>query len=167
MAGTPLRAFVTLLFALLLPGCAAYQLGDPSEPLVRAVRLEPVQDRAAVPQIRGLLARDLATSLVRGGQVTLDDDAGAVLEVVIVRWNTRERTTRVDDTGRAFSVDATLGAEVTLTAADGTRWLDQTFVTAETTLFAEPSLSAAEFQAMPPLSAELAARIAQLVTNPW
>ena len=151
-----------------LVGCASYQLGDPGEPRVASLRLLPLEDRAAAPQVRGQLQRDLAEAFLQTGTVQLTQSrTSPTLAVVLTQWGTRERTTRSDDTGRAFSVELTLEAEVTLRDAAGGLLLNAVPVRAETTVFADPSLMDAQFQAMPQLTAELAQRIATLVSQPW
>ena len=149
-----LVGFGAALLLLLGNGCASYQLGDPAEP--------------RVPAVRGPLQRDLSEAFLTSGQVVLTtSDRSATMQVVLTDWGQRERTTRSDDTGRAFSVDLVLQAEVTLVSATGEVLLAAVPVRAETTIFADNSLMDAQFQAMPQLTTELAERIATLVTQPW
>jgi len=162
------RWWLLLGCMLVTAGCASYHLGDPNEPRVENLRLLPLVDRAGTPQIRSQLQRDLAEAFLQTGTMTLSQSTNRpTLEVVLTDWSQRERTTRSDDTGRAFSVEMRLQAEVTLRDTDGTLLLNAVPVRAETTVFATNSLIDAQFQATPQLTAELAQRIAQLVAHPW
>jgi len=152
-----------LAAAICLAACTSYQPGAAPPPPFRSLGIAPVSVQAYAPQSGPLLHRHLASVFLRTPgdlRITTPASAEAILEVVLVGYDRRLRTTRSDDTGLGRSFDITVTAEVTLRSADGSiRWLDAESVSVSDPAYAAGPLAQAEEQLLPALAERLAQRI--------
>jgi outer membrane lipopolysaccharide assembly protein LptE/RlpB len=159
---------VGMLGALLLTGCAHYQLGDASKLPYTSLSIAPIVNQSYAPQVQTYLSEALFTELVNHGRVALlpNGKAETSLKVVLTDYRKRIGATSREDTGRARSLDLTLEAYATLVDKEGNVLYAQTF-SATDSYYADNGSVAAESQAMPLLAHRLAEKIAKAVLGVW
>ncbi len=166
------RLFQTCLglCMLFLASCTAYQLGRPAASVPSSVYLAPVVNRADVPQVRALLTDALREEFLRAGgwQLQSENAAEARIEVTLVAFERSTAATSSTDTGRGVSFENRLVAEVTaLGTKTGEVLLRPFTIEASSLALIDPSLPDSEYQTLPALSAELAARIQDRLAYTW
>lgn len=165
-----LLVFTCLFSALLLGGCGRYQLGRNAEPPFRSVYVKPVSNASFAPQAQALLTTQVREAFLHDGlvQVRTEDEADAVLEIVLQDFRRTVAATRIEDTGLAEKLRLELRADCTLSdSRTGQVYFKNRLMTATADSFPEESSQQAEFQTMPTLTQNLARRIAYEVLQVW
>ena len=157
--------------ALLLAGCAHYQLGTGGRLTFATLYVAPVQNHAGLPQAQATAAADLREAFARDGRLTLvaaAAEADAVLEVTLVRYQRQVAASNPNDTGLARKFALVLDARCTLTDRRANRVLfrDRPLrVTRDA--FVDSGQLQSEYQAWPLLSSALAQSVAHSVLDVW
>ena len=113
-----LRLLPVLCAAVLLGGCASYQLGTGTTPKFSTLFIAPVTSETLIPQAQVLVTIQLREAFIRDGRITLvnsAESADAVLLVSLTGYSRDVSVSRQDDTGLARRFDVTLKAHATLT----------------------------------------------------
>jgi hypothetical protein len=161
-----------LAIALLgtLSACSHYRLGTSATLAFQSIFVAPVANASFAPQAGPLVTDRVRTVLARDGRLSLaasPGDAGASLQIRLVRFERDVLAARRDDTGLARKFGATLTAEITLTDSSGKILLDRRVVKATRDVFVDSGLQSTEYQTMPLLADALAAEIAHAVLDTW
>ncbi len=161
---------VIFLAISLFYGCASYQLGPPQGLPFRTLHVEMVGNEAMAPQAQALLTKNLIEAFLRDGTVAIvnSDRAEAELKVIISSYGLRQAATQEEDTvlGRSFGL--TLVATATLlNSGSGDFYFRDRLISADEIAYSDSGLNQAEFQAMPLLARNLAAKIKDSVLNTW
>lgn len=165
MKNTPLF-FVA---ALLLSGCAHYQLGTGNNPGYRTIALAPIDNRSFAPQIHAVLTDAVFQQFARGGGVKVEkesDQPEVVLHITVTDFNKYMGASSSTDSGRARSLAMTLKATARLTDTTGKELYVQEF-SASQEFYADSGLSRAESQGLPQLADLLAQKIYRAVVSKW
>lgn len=165
-----LLILATLAGALFLAGCGHYELGRHEKPPFRSVYVKPVANASFAPQAQALLTTQIREAILYDGllEVRTEDEADAVLEVVLQEFDKHIAATRTDDTGLAEKLRLQLKADCTLLdSRTGEIYMNNRSVVATADSFPQDSSVQAEFQSMPVLTQNLARRIAYEVLQVW
>ena len=164
------RAGAILLSTFLICGCASYKLGPPQGLPFRTLYVETVKNESIAPQAQALLTRNLIEAFLRDGTVSIVEKnrAEAALRVTISSYSRRRAATQEEDTvlGRSFG----LTLQVSATLVDNTNgdlYFKDRLISASEIAYSDSGLNQAEFQAMPLLARNLAAKIKDSVLNVW
>lgn len=161
-----------LALALLgsLSACSHYQLGTPATLAFSSVFVAPAANASFAPQAGPLVTDRVRTALARDGRLTLASsasDAGARLQIRLVRFERAVLAASRDDTAIARKFGATLTAEITLIDRSGKILLDRREVKSTRDVFVDSGLQPTEFHTMPLLADALATEIAHAVLDTW
>lgn len=166
-----LRLLPVLGAAILLGGCAGYQLGTGSAPKFSTLFIAPVASETLIPQAQVLVTTQLREAFGRDGRVTLvnsADAADAVLTVSLASYGREAVVARQDDTGLARRFDVTLQAKATLTDNRTKQTLfAQRVLTARRGVFTDSGLVPAEYETLPLLAELLAKEATHAVLDTW
>jgi hypothetical protein len=159
--------FAFLAFA----GCAHYQLGQGNRAPFNRLFLEPVADRARVPQSRALLDLRLREAFIRDGRSSLvaaATDADATLSVAIADYRREVIAVRENDTGlaRKFNVQLTLSCRLRDNRAGRVIWEDR-IITVTREVFTDSGQLQAEYQTLPLLAESAAAQVVHAALDVW
>ena len=167
----PLRLTFAVLFALLLGACAHYQLGTEGKLAFTTLYIEPVENKALLPQASALVSTQLRESLLRDSRVTLVNDpasADAVLHVTLTNYSRAQTAARSDDTGLARKFQLTLLAVCTLRDSHtGKVLFENRPVNAVKETYTDSGQLQSEYDTLPLLAASLADSIAHAVLDVW
>lgn len=151
---------------LLLAGCSAYRLGSGSTE-TRTIEVRQVRNATALPGIHAAMHQALVATLsadsrlrVRDGGEPLETEAVAVERIAI--------TQSPDEALIAGQLRVTLSVRCTLRSADGksVRFADRPF-SASAIVSASGDLGAAERNALPRLTSEIAAQVRDAAIGSW
>lgn len=157
-------------FALLLGGCAGYQLGAGAKLPFDSIYVAPVINRSLAPQAQALLTEQTQTRLIQSGRVKVEGKgaAQAQLTITLVDFKRTLAITQAADTQLARAFDLELVAEITVKDnRRGVVYIDAQRVRATQQVFADGSEALAERNAMPALTGSLALAIADAVEGVW
>lgn len=158
-----------LIAALLLSGCAHYQLGTGNNPGYRTIALAPIDNRSFAPQIHAVLTDAVFQQFARGGGVKVEQESEkpeVILHITVTDFNKYIGATAATDTGRARSLAMTLKATARLTDASGKELYAQEFSVSQE-FYADSGMSRAESQGLPQLADLLAQKIYRAVVSKW
>jgi hypothetical protein len=164
-----------LLFALPLlaglAGCGHYRLGTDAELPFNSIFIEPVVVKALIPQSRALFTTQLRDTFIQDGRVALantSETADTILQVVVRTYQREVATARPDDTGLARKFTVTLTADATLRdRRNGKALFEQRPLVVKRELFTDSGQLQAEYQLLPLLAADLAAKASHAVLDVW
>ncbi len=168
----------TLLALGLFAGCAHYQLGTTGKLNFQTLYIEPVENKAHIPQAVTSFSTQIREAFLHDGRVTLVNspaEADATLTVSLSRYGRDVTSARPEDTGLARKFNLQLTALCTLrdnrsqTALFEKRPLlveQQIFATA-TPEQADSEQLHAEYQALPLLATTLAQKITHTTLDVW
>ena len=175
-----LLSFFCAILALVAVSCAHYTLGNDAQPLpFSTVYVKPVVNKSFAPQTAQMVSSKLAEFLSQTPNLRLvsEDEAQAVLEVVLVDYFNRPYATRADDTALAASFSHEIVAKCTLYKSDGTYLFKDKTVKYRAISYierADPALGGGggnaqgpEYQAMSELARGLARRVADEALGIW
>jgi len=167
----PLRLTFAVSLALLLAGCAHYQLGADGKLAFATLYIEPVENKALLPQASALVGTQLRESILRDGRVALVDDpaqADAVLHVTLTSYSRAQTAARSDDTGLARKFQLTLLAVCTLRDNHtGKVLFENRPVNAVKESYTDSGQLQSEYNTLPLLAASLADSVAHAVLDVW
>lgn len=164
------RRLLALAVLGTLSACSHYRLGTAGTPAFATIFVAPAANASFAPQAGPLVTDRVRTTLARDGRLTLaasPADAGARLQIRLVRFEREVLAARHDDTALARKFAATLTAEITLTDRSGKILLDRRTVKASRDVFVDSGLQPTEYQTMPLLADALAIEIAHAVLDTW
>lgn len=152
-------------------GCAHYQLGTGEQPGFRTLHVEPVANKALVPQAQALVSTSLRAGFARDARVQLVNSAAgadATLTVVITGYRREVAAVREGDTGLARKFNVTLETACTLrNQRTGQAIFENRAVSAVREVFTDSGQLQAEYQTLPLLADALAARITHTTLDTW
>ncbi|MGA3007622.1 MAG: LPS assembly lipoprotein LptE [Opitutaceae bacterium] len=167
----PLRLTFVATFFLLVAACAHYQLGTGGQLAFSTLYIEPVENKALLPQAIALVGTQLRETLLRDGRVTLVNDparADAVLHVTLTQYSRVQTAARADDTGLARKFQLTLFAVCTLRDnRTGKTLFDQRPVSVAKEAYTDSGQLQSEYDTLPLLADSLANSIAHAVLDVW
>lgn len=164
------RRLLALTLLGTLSACSHYHLGTPAAPAFATIFVAPAVNASFAPQAGPLVTDRVRTALARDGRLTLaasPTDAGARLQIRLVRFERQVLAAQRDDTALARKFGATLTAEITLLDRSGKILLDRREVKASRDTFVDSGLQPTEYQTMPLLAEALATEIAHAVLDTW
>ena len=167
----PLRLTFAVVFALLLAACAHYRLGTDGKLAFATLYIEPVENKALLPQASALVGTQLRESILRDGRVTLVNDpaeADAILHVTLANYSRAQTAARSDDTGLARKFQLTLLAVCTLRDNRTSKVLfEKRPVSAVKEAYTDSGQLQSEYNTLPLLATSLADAIAHAVLDVW
>ena len=166
-----LKALVWPLLLLACAGCSHYRLGPGSETTFATLHVAPVIMRTLVPQAEPIIGTQLREAFVRDGRIQLvnsPEAADATLQLTVRDYRRDIATVRPGDTGLARKFTVTLQAEATLVDnRTGVVLFQDRPVIVRRDLFTDAGQLQAEYQLLPQLAQDLAARTAHAVLDTW
>ncbi len=129
-----------------------------------------VANKSTAPQAQALLTRNLTEAFLRDGRLSIvnEDQAEATLSVTLSGFDRRLAATEESDTVLGRSFNLTLEAAATLVDnGSGKIYFKNRKLAADEIAYADGGLNQAEYQAMPLLARNLAAKIKDSVVNTW
>ncbi len=167
----PLRLTFAVVFALLITACAHYRLGTGGQLAFTTLYIEPVENKALLPESTALVSTQLREAILRDGRVTLVNDpaqADAVLHVTLTNYSRAQTAARSDDTGLARKFQLTLLAVCTLRDNHTSRLLfENRPVSAVKEAYTDSGQLQSEYNTLPLLAASLADSVAHAVLDVW
>ncbi len=160
-----------LITVALLGGCGHYQLGTSGHVEFTTLYVAPVSMKALLPQAQPIIGTQIRESLLRDGRVTLvnsSDRADVRLNITVNDYQREVATVRPGDTGLARKFTITLIAEATLTVNGTGRVLfQQRQLIVKRDVYTDSGQQQAEYQLLPQLAQDLAAKITHTVLDTW
>jgi outer membrane lipopolysaccharide assembly protein LptE/RlpB len=157
--------------ALLLAGCSHYQLGTTGKLAFTTLYVEPVANKAHIPQAQAILSTRIRDAFANDSRVTLvnsPEAADATLQVVIKDYHRDISSLLEADPGRARKFTLTLGVDCTLRQnRTGQVLFADRRVSAQRDAFTDGGQLQAEYQDVPLLAQSLADKIAHAVLDVW
>lgn len=156
--------------AVLLVGCAGYQLGDGGELPFNSIYVPPPVNNSLAPQSAALLGASVISGLERSGRVHIAPDgvAQAKLSITLTDLTREISAEQADDTALARKWRVALTARCTLVnAQSGHVYFRDREVSAFDEVYVDSGFVAAEYQNMPVLAGKLADNIAHEVLAVW
>jgi hypothetical protein len=169
------RRLLSLLLATLallaIAGCAHYRLGTGAEPSFSTLYIEPIENRAVLPQARALLDTHLRDAFERDGRVTLagsPETADVTLRVVIQNFDRDVASVRESDTRLARKFTLTLATSCTLhDRRTGETLFSHRVVRTQRDAMTDGGQLQSEYQTVPLLAESLARKITHAVLDVW
>lgn len=162
---------LALVIATSLAGCSHYQLGTGGRAPLRTLYVEPVTNRAPVPQAEALLATQVRQAFVRDGRIELVNSPGAadaVLTIVISEYFREVAAVREDDTGLARKYNLTLGVTCTLKSQrGGPPGFERRPIRAVREAFTDGGQLQSEYQTLPLLAEVVARNVVHATLDVW
>lgn len=167
---------ISLLFGLLgllvaLGGCSHYHLGTSGPLVFSSLYVAPVKMRALVPQAKAIIGTQLREAFIHDGRLTLANDAAtadATLTLTIKDYHREVATVRPGDTGLARKFIITVKALATLTDnRTGQTLFSDRPLQAQRDVYTDSGQQQAEYQMLPLLAQDLAARASHAVLDTW
>lgn len=165
-----------------LTGCRSYQLGHPAVLSFESVFIEPASNESYAPQAQAIVSANVREAIIRDSRVKLVADrkkADVIVEIILTEYERRSATRDPNDTAVALDYDLTLVSEVSLYDQRSKNYLfKKRQVEERSTGFvnniyapaAAPdtqSFIQSEYQAMPRIARDLAAKIADEILSNW
>jgi outer membrane lipopolysaccharide assembly protein LptE/RlpB len=167
----PLRLTFAVTFALLLTACTHYQLGTDGKLAFATLYVDPVENKALLPQASALVSTQLREALLRDNRVTLVNDpaqADAILHVTLTNYSRAQTAARSDDTGLARKFQLTLLAACTLRDNRTSKILfENRPIMAMKETYTDSGQLQSEYNTLPLLAASLADSVAHAVLDVW
>jgi len=170
----PRFSFRFLSMLVILPffaGCSHYQLGTASKLSFATLHVEPVKMVALVPQAEPIISTQLRTAFLHDGRLTLENSpaaADANLSVIVRDYYREVGTVRPGDTGLARKFIITMTAEATLTDnRNGKDFFTARMLTVKRDVYTDSGQQQAEYQILPLLAEDLAAKVSHAVLDTW
>ncbi|MCF7689039.1 MAG: hypothetical protein K9M98_15425 [Cephaloticoccus sp.] len=127
--------------------------------------------RALIPQAQPILGSHLRYGFLRDGRISLvnsSPEADAILQITVRDYQHSVATVRPGDTGLARKLEVNMTAEITLTETkSGRDLIHQRIVTVKRDVFTDSGQQQAEYQILPLLAEDLAAKVAHTVLDTW
>ncbi len=162
---TTLTAFLSVM------GCSSYQLGTDSRLSFTTLNVAPVKMVALLPQAEPIISKQLRTAFLQDGRISLqnyDDNADATLAVTVLDYRREVATVRQGDTGLARKFIITLTAEASLTDnRSGQPLFSQRKIVVKRDVYTDSGQQQAEYQILPLLAEDLAAKASHAVLDTW
>ncbi len=159
--------FLNLLLLLLLCGCTRYTLGPPKDLHgLERFRLGSFVNKTFAPQLETQLKSDLLALFAKRQTHRIEEPAQAILDITLVDYK-RIASVKQERQGlvpRAFTLEATV--ECSLRRFDGVAFKPKR-IRACVELLRDSQALTAEYQSMPQLSALLAEKIYNALTDTW
>jgi len=166
-----LRLLTVLGAAILLGGCAGYQLGTGSTPKFATLFIAPVATETVIPQAQALVTTQLREAFIKDGRIRLVDsaaEADAVLQVALTGYTREVAVSQQSDTGLARRFDVTLKAQATLTDNRTKQALfTRRPISAKRGVFTDSGLVPAEYDTLPLLAELLATEATHAALDTW
>jgi hypothetical protein len=170
---TGLFAITSLIGIILwsLTGCSHYQLGTASRLPFATLYVEPIENRAMLPQAQTVFATEIRDALRKDGRVSLvaaPETADAILHVSLVGYDRQIAAANSADTGLARKFVLNLHAVCTLTdRRAGKALFVNREIRASRDVFTDSGQLQTEYQTLPLLAASLADKVSHAVLDVW
>jgi hypothetical protein len=164
----------------LLSGCSHYVLGTDGRLAFSTLYVEPVENRALIPQAQAIVTAQLRDAFEKDGRVTLvnsPEAADATLTVVITDYHREVAAVREADTGLASKFNLTLAVVCALTDNRAHRaYFQGRPIYATREAFTDNGVPAStgvgnqlqsEYNTLPLLAQQLADKISHAVLDVW
>lgn len=161
-----------LVLLFVFPACSHYRWGNPGLDTLpfQTLYVKPVINKTFIPEAQALVSQQLIRYLQQSGVciTQCEEDADAVLIVVLRNYCQKTITTERSDTTLASSFNVSVQAVCTLidNMNCGT-WFSDQCVSASINAEADDSVQQVLYQDMPVLTAKLADQIRNLVIGTW
>jgi len=160
-----------LAILAMLSGCSHYQLGTSGQLTFASLYIAPVTMRAQIPQAQPILGSHIMDSFLRDGRISLvngSTEADAILQITVRDYQRSVATVRPGDTGLARKLEVNMSAEITLTETkSGRDLIHQRIVTVKRDVFTDSGQQQGEYQILPLLAQDLAAKVSHMVLDTW
>jgi hypothetical protein len=169
-----------LCLSLGLVGCGHYQLGTGGQLPFSTLYVAPVANKVLLPQAQAILSTQLRTIFEEDGRVTLVDspnEADATLTVVITDYHREIAAVRENDTGLASKFVLTLGTTCSLRDnRAGKPFFEKMTVSVQKGSYTNDGIPASvapgnqlqsEYNTLPLLAHDLAAKVGHVVLDVW
>jgi hypothetical protein len=163
-------ALITSTLWVGLLGCQHYHLGAPATLSFDSIYIEPIRNESFAPQAQALLNEQLTMAFMEDARIKVarEDDAQALLSIVLTDYQTSVSATEESDTVVGQSFNLTLVARCTLVdTASGEMLLRDVPVSATVDSFVDEGFQQSEYQAIPVLTRNLAKKIRDLTLSGW
>lgn len=152
-------------------GCSHYQLGTGAKVSFATLAIEPVTVKALIPQSAPIFSTQVRETFVRDGRVTVVDSSAspdATLSLVVKTYDREVATVRPGDTGLARKFVITVTATATLhDNRSGQNLFTDRPIVLKRQLYTDSGQNQAEYQLLPLLAQDLAAKAAHAVLDVW
>lgn len=167
-------SFLCAALGLLLAtaGCSHYHLGSSTAPLTfSSLYVAPVTMRTLVPEAQAIIGTQLREAFLHDGRLTLansDAAADATLRITIKDYHREVATARAGDTGLARKFIITIKADATLVNnRTGQPLFQNRPLQVQRDVYTDSGQQQAEYQMLPLLAQDLAAKAAHAVLDTW
>lgn len=165
-------SFLTLWLVIpFLAGCSHYQLGSTGKLTFATLHVAPVKMVALVPQAEPIINTQLRAAFLQDGRLSLQNTsnaAEATLSVIVRDYYREVGTVRPGDTGLARKFVITMTAEATLTDnRSGKDFFTGRKLTIRRDVYTDSGQQQAEYQILPLLAEDLAAKASHAVLDTW
>lgn len=171
MPRVSLRFLSVLAIIPFFTGCSSYQLGTASNLTFATLYVAPVKMVALVPQAEPIISTQLRTVFLHDGRLTLENStavADATLSVIVRDYYREVGTVRPGDTGLARKFIITMTAEATLTDnRTGQDYFTARKLSVKRDVYTDSGQQQAEYQILPLLAQDLAAKVSHAVLDTW
>jgi len=155
----------------LIVGCSSYQLGTTGKLSFATLHVAPVKMVALVPQAEPIISTQLRTAFINDGRLRLEnspDTAEATLLIVVKNYHREVATVRPGDTGLARKFIVTMTAEASLTDnRNGQPLFTKRKLIVKRDVYTDSGQQQAEYQILPLLAEDLAAKASHAVLDTW
>jgi hypothetical protein len=164
--------FCACVLALVLSGCAGYQLGPTNgQPAgARSIQIEPIVNKTFIPRLGDYVNNSLRKQLQQDGTYRLEthDDGDIIVSGVITDYQRKELSFQPQDVITVLDYEITVTAQITARERATGKILFDRPVKGRTEIRAGTDLTDTERQAAPLLANDLAKKTtALLVDGTW
>ncbi|MDE3084459.1 MAG: hypothetical protein KGJ37_04460 [Verrucomicrobiota bacterium] len=168
----PLRlTFAAIALCFSLASCAHYHLGAVTAPAFQRLYIEPVENKALLPQSVALISTQIREAFLNDGRVELvnsPEQADATLHVTLVSYSRAIAALRSDDTGLARKLQLVLHAECTLhDNRTGRNFFEKRPITAAREAYTDNGQLQSEYNTLPLLAEVLSHNITHATLDVW
>ncbi len=165
----PFRLPLTLCVAVLLGGCAGYQVGPTGGQTAgeKSVQIVPFANRTPEARLADAVTAALRKEVQRDGTFRLvtHDPGDIVVSGALVRYERREISLVPGDVATAQDYNVSLTAQVTARDRRSDKVIFDQAVTSHTLVRVTQDLPSSERQSLPLLATELARRVTALLAD--
>ncbi len=176
------QTLFTLLYALVLSGCASYKLGSEGTIPFNTIYITPATNQTFIPQAQAALSTSIRDAFIRDGRIQIvakESEADVVLTTDIADFQHKRGARNSEDTVEAIEFDVNLTTSVSLfDQIDGVYLFQDRRISQRTNAYVNDpyatangidtqSYNQAEYQAVPKIARGLGKQIADEVLSTW
>ncbi|MBD5780474.1 hypothetical protein IEN85_13315 [Pelagicoccus sp. NFK12] len=156
---------------LFLGGCSAYQMGTSNALPYKSIVVAPPTNLSTLPQLEGPLNAALRHAVQSSVELSLatSSPSDATLEVSVLEIRRDIAAVSASDVGRGRKFELTANLELSLKKGDGSNqyFFQARPLTIRQDIYTDSGLVDAEYQAVPEISRQIAARVAESLVDVW